>query len=277
MKINTTYASNNNSYPSNNIKAIVIHNTDNFNNTADALAHAKAQYNGNFQNMSAHLYVDDKSAYQALPYNRGAWHIGVNYGGNNLFGLYSNNNTIAIEMCVNSGYNYSNALVNTADVCKQLMKQYNIDANHVFQHYDICSKNCPSQIRKRSDWDTFKELIGMKTTESKDKLYRVINGKQLGAFAVLSNALDLCKSTKGSFIKYQGDLSMYEQKKLPASVKITIKTFIYRSPSATPIINGDCGVGTYTITKEKAAGNHIFGKLKSGAGWIIIDYLKFNK
>ena len=74
---------------------IIVHNTDNFAAGADALAHARAQYNGNFQNMSAHYYVDDgDTAYQAAPHSRGCWHVGVNYGGNNLFGRYGNRSSI---------------------------------------------------------------------------------------------------------------------------------------------------------------------------------------
>lgn len=101
MNINTTYLSNNNSYDGQTPEYIVIHNTDNYNSDADARAHAMAQYNGNFADMSAHVYVDDKAAYQALPYNRGAWHVGVDYGGK-LFGTVNNRNSVGIEMCVGS-------------------------------------------------------------------------------------------------------------------------------------------------------------------------------
>ena len=55
MNINKEYISNQNTYAENNPINIVIHNTDNFNKGADAKAHAKAQHDGNFQGMSAHL------------------------------------------------------------------------------------------------------------------------------------------------------------------------------------------------------------------------------
>lgn len=147
MNINTSLISNNNSYAGQTPRYIVIHNTDNIAKTADAKAHATAQHNGNFHGYSAHVFVDDKSAYQALPYNRGAWHVGVDYGGK-LFGTVNNHNSIGIEMCMNAGYNYEKAYQNTVDVCKQLMKKYNIPAFRVVQHYDVCAKNCPSVIRK---------------------------------------------------------------------------------------------------------------------------------
>lgn len=77
MKINTVYLSNKNSYEGQTPRYIVIHNTDNYNAGADARAHAKAQHDGNLDGMSVHMYVDDKEAYQALPFSRGAWHVGV--------------------------------------------------------------------------------------------------------------------------------------------------------------------------------------------------------
>lgn len=73
MKLNTQYVSNNNTKTGTMTpKYIVIHNTDNFKKGANALAHAKAQYNGNFADMSCHWYVDDgDTAYQAAPHNKG--------------------------------------------------------------------------------------------------------------------------------------------------------------------------------------------------------------
>lgn len=159
MNINKNYISNQNSYTNNNPLYIVVHNTDNFNKTADAKAHAKAQHDGNFVGMSAHYYVDDGAAYQAMPHSRGAWHVGINYGGK-LFGTVNNRNSIAVEMCVNAGYNYEKAFQNTVAVVKQLMQELNIDADHVVSHYDVCAKNCPSQIRAKGDWARFKKLIG---------------------------------------------------------------------------------------------------------------------
>ena len=192
MNINTTLISNNNSYAGQVPKYIVIHNTDNYAAGADARAHAKAQHDGNFSGYSAHVFVDDKEAYQALPYNRGAWHVGVNYGGR-LFGVCSNHNSIGIEMCVQSGYNYEKAFQNTVNVCKQLMKQYGIDAAHVLQHYDVCAKNCPSAIRAKGDWDRFKRLIGSSETVTVEKYYRTRktwedSKSQIGAYKSLKNA-----------------------------------------------------------------------------------------
>ena len=204
MKISKDFMSNQNSYEGNQPKYIVIHNTDNFNKTADANAHAKAQHDGNISGMSAHYYVDDGAAYQAMPHDRGAWHVGVNYGGK-LFGTVNNRNSIGIEMCVNAGYDYEMALLNTVVVTQQVMKELNIDAAHVVSHYDVCGKNCPSQIRAKGDWTRFKKLIGAETDELPgasgdivvDKLYRVRkswedSASQIGAYKDLNNAKSVC-------------------------------------------------------------------------------------
>lgn len=203
MKINTTYISNQNSYANVIPRWIVIHNTDNYKAGANARAHAMAQRAGNFDRYSAHVFVDDSSAYQATPYNRGCWHVGVNYGSHNLFGTCSNHNSVGIEMCVNAGYNYEKAFQNTVQVCRQLMQQLGIDADHVVQHYDVCTKNCPSAIRAKGDWPRFKKLIGTNQGQGSSygqnpaKLYRVRktwtdSKSQLGAYAVLSNAKKNC-------------------------------------------------------------------------------------
>ncbi len=193
MNINTSLISNNNSYAGQKPAYIVIHNTDNYAKGANAKAHAKAQHDGNFKGYSAHVYVDDTEAYQALPYNRGAWHVGVNYGGR-LFGTVNNRNSVGIEMCVQAGYNYEKAFQNTVQVCKQLMKQLGIPADRVVQHYDVCAKNCPSAIRAKGDWNRFKQAIGAETTTpTVDKYYRTRKSwadskSQIGAYKSLKNA-----------------------------------------------------------------------------------------
>ena len=174
MRIDRSYISNQNTYAENDPRCIVVHNTDNFAAGANALAHARAQYNGNFANMSAHYYVDDgDTAYQAAPHSRGCWHVGVNYGGNNLFGRYGNRSSIGVEMCVQAGYNYEKAFRNTVAVVEEIMRETGIPASRVYRHYDICSKHCPSQIIERGDWERFKSLISGAAKEFTSKAIAV--------------------------------------------------------------------------------------------------------
>lgn len=158
MKLDKTYISDKNSYAGQKPIYLVVHNTDNYNAGADARSHARAQHDGNFHGMSAHVYVDDKEAYQALPFSRGAWHVGVDYGGR-LFGIVNNRNSVGIEMCVQKGYDYERAFQNTVQVCQMLMKELGIPADRVVQHYDVCGKNCPSAIRAQGDWTRFQNAL----------------------------------------------------------------------------------------------------------------------
>ena len=158
MKVNKNYVSDNNTYESNNPQYIVVHNTDNFAAGADASAHARAQYNGNLST-SVHYYTDDKdTVYQAAPHGRGCWHVGVDYGGR-LFGTVNNKNSIGVEMCVQAGYDFQKAFTNTAAFVRQLMAETDIPADRVLQHYDVCAKNCPSQIRAKRKWEEFQRQI----------------------------------------------------------------------------------------------------------------------
>ena len=159
ITINKKYITTHNTNDTNNPIAIVIHNTDNFNKGATAYAHAQALHAGDISGMSWHYAVDDSSIYQCVAHNRGAWHVGKNYGGSNLFGTINNRNSIGIEMCVNAGYDYEKAFQNTVKLTKYLMKTLGIPASKVYTHKDICSKDCPSQILKRNDWSRFKKLI----------------------------------------------------------------------------------------------------------------------
>lgn len=158
MKVNKNYVSNNNTYEGNNPQYIVVHNTDNFAAGADADAHARAQYNGNLST-SVHYYTDDKdTVYQTAPHGRGCWHVGVDYGGR-LFGTVNNKNSIGVEMCVQAGYDFDRAFANTVEFVRQLMAETGIPADRVVQHYDVCAKNCPSQIREKGMWEKFKRQI----------------------------------------------------------------------------------------------------------------------
>jgi len=164
MDINKSDLCTRNCYDGNKPEYIVVHQTGNPGTGADAKAHASSLFDGNISGMSWHYAVDDKSAYQCLPLNKGAFHVGVNYGGK-MFGTVNNRNSICVESCIQAGYNANNAFNNTVEVVKQLMAENNIDADHVVSHYDVCAKNCPQQIREAGRWQEFKNKISAAATE----------------------------------------------------------------------------------------------------------------
>lgn len=255
MKIQTQYLTTFNSYPENTPTAIIVHNTDNFSKTATAKAHAEGLKNGYMQGMSWHVVVDDKEAYQCLPYNRGAWHIGVNYGNKTLFGKINNRNSVCVEMCVNAGYDYEKAFQNTVDVVKQLMAKLKIPADKVYQHYDICNKYCPSQIRKRGDWNRFKSLIV-------GKWYRVRKTwkdekSQLGAYQVLQNAKENCpvgysvfdESGKAIYTPV-GAVSSAHGKKYPSGVPTSKEAYIEAVGAICRDLQAETGILASVVTAQ---------------------------
>jgi N-acetylmuramoyl-L-alanine amidase CwlA len=136
-------------------KYITIHETDNTAPGADALAHAKLQYNGNDRQASWHLTVDCHSCYQSIPFNEVAWHAGDGNGPGNM-------TSIALEICVNADGDYHKAVANAAEVVRQLMAQFHIDAAHVVQHNHWSGKNCPSVMRSGKagiTWDDFLKML----------------------------------------------------------------------------------------------------------------------
>lgn len=188
MKINREYVSDNNTYEGNNLLYIVVHNTDNFSSGADASAHARAQFNGNLST-SVHYYTDDKgTAYQAASHDRGCWHVGVDYGGR-LFGTVNNRNSIGVEMCVQAGYDFQRAFANTVEFIRMLMAETGIPAERVVQHYDVCAKNCPSQIRARGMWEEFKHRIGKGGSGHTEDVssYTKIMGKSVASVEQMEN------------------------------------------------------------------------------------------
>ncbi|WP_338631361.1 N-acetylmuramoyl-L-alanine amidase [Clostridium baratii] len=139
-------------------KYIVIHGTDNVNDTA--LNNAKFFAEGN-KGASAHYFVDDNSIWQSVEDWNCSWSVG---DGKGKYGI-TNTNTINIEMCGTDNGRYSEKTVNnTIELTKYLMKKYNIDADHVVRHYDASRKNCPSQFSPNNwaRWWEFKKRLGGK-------------------------------------------------------------------------------------------------------------------
>lgn len=312
MKVNRSYVSYNNTYSVNDPQYIVIHNTDNFRAGADALAHAKAQFNGNLST-SVHYYTDDgDTVYQAASNERGCWHVGVNYGGR-LFGIVNNKNSIGVEMCVQAGYDFSKAFANTvAFVCK-LMEETGIPADRVLQHYDVCAKNCPSQIRARGMWKELKSQIGSgnAVADGSDQPIKPLSGfvkvfykgrdglnvlnspcmgdnvdhvVYKGVYTVEGISEDGAwyKLKSGLFVTTDRQYVQFIEKQLTAPcylVKVGITDLNIRKGPGT-----DCartgkftGVGVFTIVEEAdGQGASKWGLLKSYQkkrdGWISLDY-----
>lgn len=154
-------------------KYIVIHYTANKTDTAKANAN---YFRTTYRGASAHYFVDDTTVYQVVEDKNNAWHVGKNFGKNNLFGKVTNSNSIGIEMCSKNGAVTDATFANVVELTKTLMKKYNIPAANVYRHYDVCSKVCPGWTgwgTKSGDkgdiWTKFKKQIAGTTTTTTTK------------------------------------------------------------------------------------------------------------
>lgn len=117
---------------------------------------------------SANFYVDSKGVWQSVPWDstRYAWHCGTGSNKSAKYLIYdggefcNNTNSLGVEICTckinpNSRSAYDKdwyfdpkTYANAVEFVKQLMKEFNIDINHVVRHYDVNSihKPCPSQL-----------------------------------------------------------------------------------------------------------------------------------
>lgn len=138
------------------IKFIVIHDTANTSREANALAHYKylnhAQRYG-----SAHYYVDDSQIIQTIGDSRIAWAVGDTWASHyRTRSDVTNENSISIEMCINSDGNYQKTWSNTVELVKNLLLRF--PQCTVIRHFDATGKPCPSYMRK-SDWNLWYQFL----------------------------------------------------------------------------------------------------------------------
>ncbi|HHQ4317518.1 SH3 domain-containing protein [Clostridium perfringens] len=139
-----------------NPKYIVIHDTDNRQAGANAMANRNYFANHPNAKASAHYIIDEGNIIQALEDTWKGWHVG---DGNNP--NINNSTTIAIELCVNEGNDFDKTLENGIELTKYLMNKYNIPAENVVMHRDASGKTCSRMMieDRPSLWHYFKDRI----------------------------------------------------------------------------------------------------------------------
>jgi N-acetylmuramoyl-L-alanine amidase CwlA len=260
-------------------KYITIHNTANTSVGADAENHAiYMQGSGKNSTASYHYVVDDKEIYRLLPDNEVAWHAGDGEYGT------GNRQSLAIEICENVDGDLLKATNNAVELTAYLMKLYNIPLSNVVQHNYWSGKNCPNRIRKSEpyNWQTFLNKVqdacmDKSSTTVQKTLYRVRKAwndtkSQIGAYADLNNAKRACdKAGKSYFVFDSSGKAIYPVSNFSSyRVKVMTDALNIRSGPSTQYKINNCirDYGVYTIVEE----NNGFGRLKSGAGWICLDY-----
>ena len=223
-------------------KYIVIHYTA---STGSALNNTK-YFKSTYRGASANYFVDETSIYCCVKPTDVAWHCGDKaYSGTKhpYYGKCTNSNSIGVEMCcekVNGKLHINDkTITNVKKLVTWLMQEYNIKTENVIRHYDVSGKKCPNAngLLTDSTWKKFRAKI----TDS---------------------------TVKVSKLYYYNEIGQYQVIKVPRVIRAT--------PKSTGKVNGYIKEkGIYTIVKVEGSGT-LYGKLKSGAGYICLrsDYVK---
>ena len=124
---------------------------------------------------------------------------------------------------------------------------------------------------------------GSGTTKPSDNLYRVRKSwadasSQIGAYSILANAKAMADSHPGYTVYDSTGKAVYPVAAafMPYTVQVTISDLrIRKGPGTNYTAAGYTGKGVFTIVDESdGVGASKWGKLKSGAGWISLDYAK---
>ena len=150
---------------------ITIHNTANNASASQEVAYLKK----NTASTSCHIFVDETEAIQCLPLDRNAWHAGDGSNGT------GNRCSIGVEICRSTDYETDRhhlAMLNAAEIVRQLMREYKIPLDHVVQHNHWSGKDCPHRIREEGMWETFLSLCTVSDKEEGDEFMEFKEGYQ---------------------------------------------------------------------------------------------------
>lgn len=202
-----------------------------------------------------------------------------------------------IELCVDiCKRNGKNKLLWLGDKTKTLNYASKSGEMVLTVHRWFANKSCPGDwmYSRMGDLATTvtKRLSGVSggdsttTTPTGKTLYRVRKSwsdakSQIGAFSVLANAKSLVDKNPSYKVFDESGKVVYEKGSTstafkPYTVRVTATDLYIRKGAGTNYsANGFIRPGVYTIVAESSGqGATKWGKLKSGAGWISLDYAK---
>ena len=219
-----------------------------------------------------HAFIDGNTGdvHQTLPWNRRGWHCGA----------AANNTHIGVEMCepacikYTSGANFTCSDLPTAkavaartynsavELFAMLCKEYNLDPladGVILSHKEGCARGIASN---HGDPEHLWNQLG--TGYTMDGFRRAIKAAMGGGGVVTTP-----NTEKPTTAPETGKLTPY-------MVKVTATNLNIRAGAGTNHpTKGFIKPGVYTIVEEATGkGATKWGKLKSGAGWISLDYAK---
>ena len=235
---------------------------------------------------------------QTLPWNHRGWHAGTGTSGGT-----ANNTHIAFEICeddlTDEGY-FRKVYQEAVELTAMLCKTYNLNPladGVVICHSEGYQRGVASNHADVMHWfpkfgksmDTFRADVSKAMTPAQvkpqppvsGKTYTVVKGDTLSEIAQkygttvdtlvqLNGIKDPNLIVVGQVLKLPGSTTGFT----PYTVKVTVTELRIRSgPGTDTQAQGFIEPGVYTIVEEAdGPGAKRWGKLKSGAGWISLDY-----
>lgn len=235
---------------------------------------------------------------QTLPWNHRGWHAGTGTSGGS-----ANNTHIAFEICeddlTDEGY-FRKVYQEAVELTAMLCKTYNLNPladGVVICHSEGYQRGVASNHADVMHWfpkfgksmDTFRADVSKAMTPAQvkpqppvsGKTYTVVKGDTLSEIAQkygttvdtlvqLNGIKDPNLIVVGQVLKLPGSTTGFT----PYTVKVTVTELRIRSgPGTDTQAQGFIEPGVYTILEEAdGPGAKRWGKLKSGAGWISLDY-----
>lgn len=198
------------------------------------------------------------------------------------------NKAVTIEVANSStGGNWpvsNKALSKLIDLCVDICKRNGISklnytgdkSGNLHMHCWYAATACPGPYLK-GKFSYIASEVNKRLGNSTSTLYRVRKtwkdvNSQIGAYANLNNAKSVVDKNKGYYVfDEKGNVVYPTTSNTNYLVRITAKDLYIRKGPGTNYENkGFIKPGVYTIVETQ--GN--WGKLKSGAGWICLDYAK---
>ena len=269
------------------VASVTIHNTNDLANVYDdGEQYTRATYNENMNSSRVHFYVDDTGAWQNLKAGTGlcsadpvgsaevSWHSGdgsVATGGNMT--------SLSIEIIMNESAAHDQiARDNGARIAAWLLWKNGLAVNALVTHtywvnksagktFSDVDEQCCNPISGKKWCPTYIFASSNKQTAMK-------NWKEFKA--LVKGYLDKLNGGATATTPAPTPTTTPTTSKVPYTVRVTVTDLNIRKGPGTN--NAKAGVikpGVYTIVSEASGqGATLWGKLKSGAGWISLDYAK---
>lgn len=238
---------------------ITIHNTGDLANVEDdAEQYTRATVNGNMSTVRSHYYVDDLSAWQNLDLDYQNWTNGDGTGP-------GNGQTIAIECIMSSSSEGDEmsmkARKNCAELTAFLLKKYGLTTDNIYTH--------SHWLHTADKTQGTREELNIKPHSYKTcPLYIIPNWSNFLAQvqSYMSNEIPPTTQTETETPTETETQNYLVRVTDPDENGLNVRT----EPNFSAKIVATATQGIYTIVEEKTVSGTLFGKLKSGSGWIVI-------